>query len=154
MLDVGKKAPAFALQDQNEKTHKLSGYKGQWVFLYFYPKDDTPGCTKEACGIRDVYSEFKKKNVQVFGVSKDSVKKHAKFVEKYELPFTLLSDESTKMIEAYGAWAKKKMMGREYMGILRISYLIDPNGKVAKVYPKVKPADHAAEILSDLEDLM
>ncbi len=154
MLKEGSIAPDFSLRDQADKLHKLSDYKGHWIFLYFYPKDDTPGCTKEACGIRDVYKKFKNKKVWVFGVSKDSTKRHLSFAEKYNLPFTLLSDVTTKMIESYGAWAEKKMMGREYMGILRVSYLINPEGKIAKAYPKVVPAEHAEQILSDLEQLM
>jgi peroxiredoxin Q/BCP len=154
MLDVGKKAPAFNLPDQDGKMHRLSDYAGKWVHVYFYPKDNTSGCTKEACAIRDDWSEFKKLGAVVLGVSKDSVKSHRNFADKHSLPFTILSDESTRMIEKYGAWRKKKMAGREYMGIVRISYLIDPKGKVAKVYPKVKPPEHSAEVLADLEELM
>jgi peroxiredoxin Q/BCP len=154
MLEQGTKAPAFTLPDQDGEKHKLSEQKGNWVLLYFYPKDDTPGCTKEACGIRDNWSAFKKLGVTVFGVSADPVAKHKKFVDKYELPFTLLSDEEKKMLEAYGVWGMKKFMGREYMGIHRVSYLIDPKGKIAKVYPKVKAAGHAQEVLADLKELM
>jgi peroxiredoxin Q/BCP len=153
MLEVGKKAPAFNLPDQDGEKHRLSDYAGKWVLIYFYPKDNTSGCTKEACAIRDDWSEFKKLGAVVLGVSKDSVKSHRIFADKHLLPFTLLSDESTKMIEKYGAWRKKKMAGREYMGIVRISYLVDPKGKVAKVYPKVKPPEHAAEVLADLKEL-
>jgi peroxiredoxin Q/BCP len=152
-LKVGDKAPAFSLPDQNEKKHKLSEVKGKWVLLYFYPKDNTPGCTKEACAIRDNYSKFKRRKIQVFGVSADPVDKHKKFAEKYELPFTLLSDEEKKVLKAYGVWGKKKFMGREYMGIHRMSFLIDPKGKIAKIYPKVKPADHAEEVLADIKEL-
>jgi len=154
MLEVGKKAPAFNLPDQDGKMHKLSDYAGKWVLVYFYPKDSTPGCTKEACAIRDYWSDFKTIGAVVLGVSKDSVKSHRKFADKHELPFTLLSDESTEMIQEYDAWQKKKMAGREYMGIVRISYLVDPKGKVAKVYPKVKPPEHAAEVLADLAEMM
>jgi len=150
MLEVGKKAPAFSLSDQSGKTHKLSDYAGQWALIYFYPKDDTPGCTKEACGIRDNFPAFKKMNAVVLGVSKDSPAKHQKFVDKYDLPFTLLADESTDMIQAYGAWKEKSMYGKTFMGINRISYLIDPDGKIAKVYPKVKPEEHAQQVLDDL----
>lgn len=152
-LEVGHKAPGFSLPDQNNKIHKLSDYKGKWVLLYFYPKDNTPGCTKQACAIRDNYSDFQKLDAKVFGISKDSVASHKKFEDKYELPFTLLSDEEKKVLKAYGAWAKKKLLGREYMGILRNSFLVDPNGKIAKIYEKVKPALHANEVLSDLAEL-
>lgn len=153
MLNEGIKAPAFTLPDQEGQEHTLSDYQGSWILLYFYPKDDTPGCTKEACGIRDVWGDYQKAGLHVFGVSADSVAKHKKFVEKYTLPFTLLSDEEKTMLEAYGVWGKKKFMGREYMGIHRVSYLINPEGVIAKVYPKVKPADHAQEVLTDLEEL-
>ncbi len=154
MLEAGKKAPAFNLPDQDGNRHRLSDYAGKWVLVYFYPKDNTSGCTKEACAIRDDWSDFRKLGAVVLGVSKDSVKSHRNFADKHSLPFTLLSDESTKMIEKYGAWQKKKMAGREYMGIVRISYLIDPKGKVAKVYAKVKPPEHSAEVLADLRELM
>ncbi len=152
-VTIGKKAPDFSLQDQAGKTHSLKDYAGKWVLIYFYPKDDTPGCTKEACMLRDNFPSFKKMDIQVFGVSVDSVKSHAKFAEKYELPFTLLADENKDMVNAYGVWAKKKFMGREYMGTLRQSVLIDPSGNVAKVYEEVKPADHAEEVLIDLKEL-
>ncbi len=154
MLEAGKKAPAFNLPDQDGRKHKLSDYAGKWVLLYFYPKDNTSGCTKEACAIRDDWPRFEKLGAVVLGVSKDSAESHRRFADKHSLPFTLLSDESTKMIEKYGAWRLKKLAGREYMGIVRISYLVDPKGKIAKVYPKVKPAEHAAEVLADLEELM
>lgn len=154
MLKIGSKAPAFSLKDQNGDVHSMQDVKGKWVLLYFYPKDDTPGCTTEACSIRDAWSDFKKTGAVVWGVSKDSVKSHAKFADKYHLPFPVLSDESTEMIQAYGAWAMKKFMGREFMGILRISYLIDPEGKIVKVYDKVKPAEHASEVLADLKQLV
>lgn len=152
-VTIGKKAPDFSLQDQAGKTHSLKDYAGKWVLIYFYPKDDTPGCTKEACMLRDNFPSFKKMDIQVFGVSVDSVKSHAKFAEKYELPFTLLADENKDMVNVYGVWAKKKFMGREYMGTLRQSVLIDPSGNVAKVYEEVKPADHAEEVLIDLKEL-
>lgn len=153
MLKEGKKAPAFSLPDKDGKLHALKDYAGKWVLIYFYPKDDTPGCTTEACTLRDAHPKFGKSGAVVLGVSKDSEKSHAKFAEKYGLPFTLLSDPSTEMIAAYGAWQMKKFMGREFMGIVRMSYLVDPDGKIAKVYPKVKPAEHADEVLADLEDL-
>lgn len=146
MLETGTQAPDFALQDQNGDSHKLSDYKGQIVLIYFYPKDDTPGCTKEACSIRDVWGEFEKAGIQVFGISKDSVKSHKKFEEKYNLPFTLLSDLDKKVIESYGA---KKAIGTK-----RISYLIDKEGKITKAYDKVSPEAHADEILEDVSNLL
>lgn len=149
-IKLGAVAPNFTLPDQHGKTHTLSDYKGKWVLLYFYPKDDTPGCTKEACGMRDVFPKLKKMDAAVFGVSADSVQKHKKFAGKYKLPFTLLSDENKSIIKKYGVWAKKKFMGREYMGILRTSFLIDPKGTVAKIYEQVKPEQHAEEVLADL----
>lgn len=149
-LSVGDKAPEFTLPDQHGKIHSLSDYAGKWILLYFYPKDDTPGCTKEACGIRDLWSTYKKRGVVVLGASIDPVKKHAKFVEKYDLPFTLLSDESKTLVNAYGVWGKKKFMGREYMGIFRNSFLIDPKGKIFKIYEQVKPDIHAEEVLKDI----
>lgn len=152
-LKVSQKAPDFKLPDQDGKVHKLADHKGEWVLVYFYPKDDTPGCTKEACMIRDNFPEFKKLHVQVFGVSADSAAKHAKFAEKYKLPFTLLADEEKEMIKKYGVWAKKKFMGREYMGILRTSFLIDPTGKIAKIYENVQPPVHAEEVLQDISVL-
>jgi peroxiredoxin Q/BCP len=153
MLKIGKKAPAFSLLDQNEMKHTLKQYQGTTTLIYFYPKDDTPGCTKEACAIADVYNDFKKKGVTVLGVSKDSPKSHKKFAEKYNLPFTLLSDPDGTMIEKYGAFKEKTMFGKTSLGIVRMSYLIDGEGKVAKVYPKVDPANHALEILEDLKSL-
>jgi len=153
MLKVGQKAPGFHLPDQAGKEHDLKDYAGKWVLLYFYPKDDTPGCTVEACTLRDNFPEFKKLGIVVLGASADAVKKHAKFAEKYDLPFTLLADEEKKLVNAYGVWAKKKFMGREYMGILRNSYLISPEGKIAKSYEGVKPAQHAEEVLADLRAL-
>ena len=150
---LGKKAPAFTLPDQEGREHSLKEYIGKWVVLYFYPKDDTPGCTKEACSFRDSYAAFKKNGIIVLGVSADSVKKHAKFVEKYTLPFTLLSDEEKVAVEKYGVWGQKKFMGREYMGIFRTTVLIDPSGKIVKVYENVKPDAHAEEIVSDIQTL-
>ena len=126
-LKIGDKAPVFGLLDQNGKTHSLAEYKGQWVLLYFYPKDDTPGCAKEACAIRDNFPDFKKLKAVVFGISADSVKSHKKFADKYNLPFTILSDEDKKVVRKYGVWGKKKFMGREYMGIFRASFLIVPS---------------------------
>lgn len=152
-LAIGQKAPAFKLQDQAGVEHTLSDYAGSWVLLYFYPKDDTPGCTKEACSFRDNLPKFRKIDANVFGVSVDSVKRHAKFAEKYSLPFTLLADEDKKLVEAYGVWRLKKFMGREYMGTMRMSFLIDPKGKIAKIYESVKPESHADEVLKDLKAL-
>ena len=149
-------APDFALFDQDGDKHKLSDYKGKWVLLYFYPKDNTTGCTKEACMIRDELPNFKKLKTIVLGVSADSVKSHKKFADKYGLPFTLLSDEDKKVLNKYGVWAEKSMYGRKYMGTLRTSFLIDPKGKIAKVYQKVKPETHAEEVKNDviiLQDL-
>ncbi|MFO0705022.1 MAG: thioredoxin-dependent thiol peroxidase [Candidatus Andersenbacteria bacterium] len=152
-LAVGARAIDFSLQDQSKKTHTLKTYKGKWVLLYFYPKDDTPGCTKEACGFRDSLPRFKKSKLVVLGVSADSVESHAKFAKKFGLPFTLLSDPDKTTIKAYGVWGLKKFMGREYMGIRRMSFLIDPAGTIAKFYPKVKPVEHPAEVLADLAAL-
>ena len=148
MITENKKAPDFTLPDQTGKEHSLSDYTGRWVLLYFYPKDDTPGCTKEACGIRDNFAAFKRKGIVVLGVSTDSVKSHGKFV----LPFTLLADEDKKVVELYGVWGKKKFMGREYLGTLRNSYLIGPDGKIQKIYEGVKPEEHAAEVLEAVEN--
>jgi thioredoxin-dependent peroxiredoxin len=152
-LKVGNKAPDFKLADQNGEVHKLSDYKGKWVLLYFYPKDDTGGCTKEACMIRDNYPSFKKSKIVVLGVSIDPVQKHKKFEQKYQLPFTLLADEQKEVVGKYGVWQKKKFMGREYMGTLRTSFLINPEGKIAKIYEKVKPDVHATEVLEDFREV-
>lgn len=151
MLTEGTQAPDFSLLDQNEVAHTLAQYRGKTVLLYFYPKDDTPGCTKEACMIADVYNDFSAKNIVVLGVSKDTPASHKKFAAKYNLPFTLLSDRGGDVIDAYGAWQNKSMFGRSFMGTSRISYLIDKEGKIQKVYPKVDPASHALEILKDVK---
>ena len=148
-----KTAPSFSLFDQEGKLHNLEKYRGKWVILYFYPKDDTPGCTVEACSFRDNFAVLKKMGAVVLGVSTDPVKKHAKFVEKYSLPFTLLADEEKKVVELYGVWGKKKFMGREYMGTNRVSFLIDPKGKLVKIYDPVKPALHVAEVVADIRAL-
>lgn len=150
---AGIKAPVFTAPDQTGTVKTLKDYSGKWVILYFYPKDDTPGCTKEACAFRDGFSKFKKAGIEIIGVSVDSVKKHEKFVQKYSLPFTLLADEDKKIVTAYGVWGEKKFMGREYMGTNRVSYLIDPAGRIAKVYEKVKPEEHADEVLHDVNQL-
>lgn len=153
MLNIGTLAPDFTLLDQDGISQSLKTYRGKYVLLYFYPKDDTPGCTKEACTIADVYNDFSKLNVVVLGVSKDTPSSHKKFAEKYSLPFTLLSDTDAAVIETYGAWQEKTMFGKTALGISRISYLIDPEGKIVKVYPKVDPASHALEILKDIKSL-
>ena len=148
-LDLNKPAPDFHLLDQSGIMHNLSDYRGKRLVLYFYPKDDTPGCTAEACSFRDNYTVFKNNGIEILGVSADSEKSHAKFQEKYQLPFTLLSDPDHVVCEAYGVWGLKKFMGREYYGINRTTFLIDEEGNLIKVYEKVKPADHAREIMED-----
>ena len=150
-LKVGQKAPAFSLKNSDGKTVKLSDFKGQKVVLYFYPRDMTPGCTTEACNFRDDYSALQKKGVEVIGVSADDVASHKKFADKYSLPFTLVSDPEHAMIEKYGAWAEKSMYGKKYWGVARITYLIDEEGKIAHVFPKVKPDGHSREILELVE---
>lgn len=152
-LTVGGLAPDFTLPDQDGKEHTLSQYHGKWVLLYFYPKDDTPGCTLEACTLAQNWPEFKKHKAVVLGVSIDKVEKHKKFVEKYTLPFTLLSDVEKKVVTFYGVFGEKKFLGRTYMGTRRISFLIDPVGKIAKIYNDVKPLLHADEVLTDLKML-
>lgn len=146
-----KLAPDFTLLDQNSQQHSLKQYRGKWVIVYFYPKDDTPGCTIEACTFRDNFASLKRAGIVVLGVSVDTVKKHAKFVEKYELPFILLSDEEKEVVKLYDVWGKKKFMGREYMGTNRVSFLVDPKGKLVKIYETVKPAEHALEVLADVK---
>lgn len=146
-----KKAPNFTLPDQQGKAHSLSDYRGKWIIIYFYPKDDTPGCTKEACGFRDISSVYKEKNISVVGISKDSVASHKRFAEKYHLTFPLLSDESTEIIKAYGAWGEKKFMGRIFDGVKRISFLINPDQTIEKEYLKVDVFAHAQEILKDID---
>lgn len=150
---AGSPAPLFTLPDQNGEERSLASYEGQWVLLYFYPKDDTPGCTKEACAIRDAFPNFDAKKIVVLGISPDTVKSHKKFEEKYALPFTLLADTDKEVANLYGVWGPKKFMGREYEGVMRTSFLISPDGTIAKVYEKVKPEIHAAEVLTDLETL-
>ena len=153
MLEQGSMAPDFTLSDQSGKSHSLSDYRGQWVILYFYPKDLTPGCTTEACNFRDDFPNFQKLNTVVLGVSKDSVKRHSTFAQKYKLPFPLLSDEAGDVCDKYDVWKEKSMYGKTYMGIVRSSYLIDPEGKISRVYPKVKVKEHALELLNDLQAL-
>ena len=152
-LSVGQKAPVFTLLDQTGTKVNLSEQKGKWVLVYFYPKDNTSGCTKEACSLKDNMESFVKEDLTVLGISVDTIKSHEKFASKYELPFSILSDEDKVVVNKYGVWGKKKMMGREYMGINRMSFLVGPNGKIAKLYNKVKPAEHAMEVLEDLREL-
>ena len=144
-------APAFSLQDQHGKTHNLSDYQGKWVILYFYPKDDTPGCTKEACSFRDSWALYNEKGIAVLGVSADSVKSHLKFAQKYKLDFPLLSDPEKETIKAYNAWGEKKMFGKDFDGIIRKTFVINPEGEIAKEYPNVTPEHHAEEILQELK---
>ena len=147
MIKEKTKAPDFSLIDETGKQVSLSDFHGKPVVLYFYPKDNTPGCTTEACGFRDSYSNYEDLDVVILGVSPDSQKSHEKFSAKHQLPFTLLVDEDHKVSEMYGVWGKKKMMGREYFGIHRTTYLIDKNGVVARVFKGVKPANHSQEVL-------
>lgn len=147
MLKEGDKAPAFTLKNEEDKDISLANFQGKKTVVYFYPKDDTPGCTKEACGFRDVYDQILAKGGVVLGISADSVKSHAKFKTKFDLPFHLLSDPEKKVIQGFGAWGIKKMYGKEYEGIIRSTFVLDGEGTVIKAFPKVKPADHAAEIL-------
>lgn len=144
---LNKRPADFSLPNQDGKLHSLGDYLGKWVVLYFYPKDDTPGCTKEACNFRDSFHELQKMGVVILGVSKDSVESHKKFADKYQLKFPILSDEGLAVIKSYNAWGKKKFVGREYDGILRITYLINPGGQIEKVYEKVNPLIHAGEIV-------
>jgi len=147
MIKEGTNAPAFKTTDANGETISLKDLKGQKVVLYFYPKDDTPGCTKEACSFRDAWAKFKKRGITVLGVSPDSEASHKKFETKYKLPFTLLADKDHAIADTYGVWGEKKFMGRKYMGVLRTTFLIDEKGKIRKVFEKVKPEDHASEVL-------
>lgn len=149
-LKEGDKAPDFSTLTNGGGTLSLADLKGKSVILYFYPRDDTPGCTKEACAFRDHFAAFKKKGAVVLGVSIDPVKSHDKFVEKFKLPFTLLADEDKQIVEAYGVWGQKSFMGRKYMGIHRVTFLIGPDGRIRKIWPKVKPEEHAAEVLAAL----
>jgi thioredoxin-dependent peroxiredoxin len=150
-ISAGNPAPDFTLPDENGVERKLSDYRGQPVVLYFYPKDDTPGCTTEACNFRDDYSQYTQAGVVILGVSPDSPKNHIKFKEKYHLPFTLLADEAHKVCELYGVWGRKKMMGREYDGVFRTTFLIDRQGKLLKGFEAVKPAEHSKEVLEALK---
>jgi peroxiredoxin Q/BCP len=149
-LIVGAKAPAFSAPDQSGKVVSLTDFKGKKVVLYFYPKDDTPGCTTEACSFRDEHSAFLKKGAVVLGVSPDSAKSHTKFIEKFSLPFPLLADEDKAIANAYGVWVEKSMYGKKYMGVERSTFVIGPDGKLLAIYRKVKPAEHTAEVLAGL----
>jgi len=147
-MKTGQKAPDFNVKDDSGKTVKLSDFKGKKVVLYFYPKDDTPGCTKEACAFRDSFGKFRKRGIEVLGVSLDSEKSHQKFAKKFDLPFRLLADTDRALSEKYGTYGEKKFMGRKYMGVHRMTFLIDEKGKIKKIYEKVKPDDHAEEVLA------
>ena len=150
-LQIGDIAPDFTLPDQNGTPVSLSGFKGQQVVIYFYPKDDTPGCTKEACNFRDQWAAFEHHNIAVLGISKDGAASHAKFIDKYSLPFTLLTDaEPCPVAESYGSYGLKKFMGKEYMGMMRHTFVVDPEGRIEKAYLKVKAETMADDILSDL----
>ncbi len=150
LLHEGDKAPPFKATAQDGRTISLSDFRGRTLILYFYPRDDTPGCTKEARGFRDSFAAFEKRGAVVLGVSADSVKSHGKFADKFKLPFPLLADEEKVIVQAYGVWGEKKFMGRKYMGIHRVTFLIGPDGRIRKIWPKVKPEEHAAEVLAAL----
>lgn len=152
-ISSGVPAPEFSLPDEANKIHRLSDFRGQTVVLYFYPKDDTPGCTTEACNFRDDYGDFINANIVILGVSPDNTKSHAKFKQKFELPFPLLADEGHKICDLYQVWGPKKFMGREYEGVLRTTFVIGPDGRIAKVFENVKPAGHSAEVLAAVRGL-
>ncbi len=151
MLNIGDKAPEFKINDEQGKPIALSDFKGKKVVLYFYPKDDTPGCTTEACGLRDVYDDILGLGAVVLGVSRDSENSHTKFKDKFGLPFHLLADVDNQVCEPYGAWGEKNMYGKKSMGINRITYIIDENGNIANAWPKVKPEEHAEQVLKALQ---
>jgi peroxiredoxin Q/BCP len=150
-LKVGDPAPEFSALATDGSTVSLADLRKKHVVLYFYPKDDTPGCTKEACAFRDAYGEFQKRGIVVLGVSPDDVKAHGKFTEKFKLPFPLLADTEKALAQAYGAWGEKSFMGRKYFGVFRVTFHIGPDGKIAHIWPEVKPEAHAAEVLAALE---
>ncbi len=152
MIEEGKKAPDFKLKNQDGETVSLKDFKGKNVVLYFYPKDNTSGCTKEACNFRDEFPKFKNVDAVIIGVSPDSVASHKKFAEKYDLPFTLLSDEEKNVLEEYGVWQEKSLYGRKYMGVVRTTVVIDANGKIRKIFPKVKVEGHNKEVLDALKN--
>lgn len=149
-LKEGDAAPAFTVDTHGAGSVSLSGLKGKYVVLFFYPKDDTPGCIKEACGFRDEYAAFQKQNVVVLGVSVDSLRSHERYATKHRLPFPLVVDESHRMVEAYGVWGEKLFMGRRYQGTHRVTFLIGPDGRIARIWPKVSPEGHAAEVLESI----
>ena len=149
-LNAGDVAPDFSAATSGGGRVSPADFKGRNVILYFYPKDDTPGCTKEACAFRDYFADFKKAGAIVLGVSPDSVKSHDKFVEKFKLPFTLLADEDKRIVQAYGVWGEKMFMGRKYLGVHRVTFLIGPDGRIRKIWPSVKPEEHAQEVLAAL----
>lgn len=153
-LSVGDRAPDFEMPNAEGTFFRLNDLQGKWVVLYFYPRDNTPGCTKEACGFRDAYSDYEAKEVVILGVSTDDAKAHTKFTTKYNLPFPLLIDEGGAVATTYDSYGLKKFMGKEYMGITRSTFIIAPDGTLAKIYRKVKPEPHAQEILADLSELM
>lgn len=153
MIELGKKAPAISLVDNNNKTRTLKEFLGKKVIVYFYPKDNTSGCTAEACDFRDAFPNFKKTKAVIIGISPDSVESHKKFVEKYDLPFILLSDEDKKVCEKYGVWKEKSMYGRKYMGVERTTLLIDEKGIIKKIYSKVKVKGHVEQISNDLNEI-
>jgi peroxiredoxin Q/BCP len=151
MLKEGQKAPIFKLADQNGRIISLDSFQGKNVVLYFYPKDNTSGCTKEACNFRDEFPKFSKIDAVILGVSPDSVVSHKKFVSKYNLPFSLLSDEKREVVEQYGVWQEKSMYGKKYMGVVRTTFIIDQNGKIKKIFPKVTVDEHNQEVLEALK---
>lgn len=153
MPQTGMPAPGFTLQDQDGSEQTLASRKGKWVVLYFYPKDMTPGCTTESCNFNDMLPDFEKLNAEIIGISKDSVSRHRKFADKYSLGFTLVSDEDGKVCDAYGVWQLKKNYGKEYMGIVRSTFIIDPEGKIAKIYKNVKVKEHHLRVQEDLKVL-
>lgn len=150
MLKIGDKAPEFALTDRNGREVSLSDFAGKKVVLYFYPKDNTPGCTKQACAFAGLYGEFQKKGAEVIGISRDSAASHTRFAEKYNLPFVLLSDPALTAIQAYDVWQEKKLYGKTAMGVVRTTFLIDEQGRIEQIMPKVKPDTNAAEVLAQL----
>lgn len=150
ILKSGETAPKFELKDEQGTLHRLSDYTGKTFVLYFYPKDDTPGCTKEACSFRDSYQDFKDAGVEIIGISPDTVESHGKFASKYQLPFTLLSDPDHQVCEAYGVWGLKKSFGREYEGVFRTTFIIGPQGEIKHVFENVKPSEHSQEVLEEV----